>query len=138
MFLFLGFPPLNLNRLAPDIHLDIITFNQFHKGGAIAVDKSNVAILFYGKTKEPITFTKYKKYNKGTGYIALYDADSQVCFLCRTLDEREVTRFMNNANKLILKGKCISEQFVVVINANLNSIADADNIITGVYNKQLW
>lgn len=92
------------------------------------------AVLFYGKNKIPIPFTKYKKYDVGTGYIVLYgNSENDKCFLCRLLDEQEISYFSNNKNMLVVRNSdSLSENQVIVLNANLTSVFEADEIIKNI------
>lgn len=96
------------------------------------------AILFYGKTRIPLPFAEYKKYDVGTGYVALYDCDEDCCLLCRCLDESEISYYGDNISRLVIKnGKeeelktniKIKEISVIIITSKLKTIEQADNII---------
>lgn len=93
---------------------------------------SKSAILFYGKSKTPITFTKYKIYQIGTGYVALYENADNCCVLCRLLDKREISSFANNLHTLVIKDKEVTEHSVIIISAEINCIDDADKIVSQI------
>lgn len=103
------------------------------------------AILFYGKTRIPLPFAEYKKYDVGTGYVALYDCDEDCCLLCRCLDESEISYYGDNISKLVIKSgeenelktNMITEGItVIIITTRLKNIAEADDVIS-TYKKAL-
>ena len=94
---------------------------------------SKSAIIF--SDIEPIAFEKYKIYQLGTGYVALFDDDNEpVCLLCRMLDDKEISSFDKKAaNKLILKSReGFMELTVLIISKSLKSIEEADDIINSL------
>lgn len=103
------------------------------------------AILFYGKTRIPLPFAEYKKYDVGTGYVALYDCDEDCCLLCRCLDESEISYYGDNISRLVIKNgeenelktNMITEGItVIIITTRLKNIAEADDVIS-TYKKAL-
>ena len=97
------------------------------------MENTKSAVLFYDKGLTPIPFSKYKYYDIGTGYIALYEPEDSNCVLCRILDNREIPSFSGNVHKLILKDEKIT-QSVIVINSILVNIEEADLLISS-YSK---
>lgn len=98
------------------------------------------AILIYGQNKVPMPFSYYKKYDIGTGYVALYEKTEKCCVLCRVLDIREISSF--TYHRLILNKNEHNknehkELSVIIINSNLKSIEDADEIVNN-YNKSFF
>lgn len=97
------------------------------------MDNSKSAVLFQNFEKLPVAFQKYKTYQLGTGYVALFDNENNkpMCMLCRILDDKEISSFDKKAiNTLVLKhSECIQELTILIISSNLKSIEEADNII---------
>ena len=91
------------------------------------------AILFYLKDLVPLTFTEYKIYDLGTGYVALFDNENNkpVCVLCRILDDEEILSFDKKAiNTLVLKSsEGVKEVTALIISKSFKSIEEADNVI---------
>ncbi len=85
-------------------------------------------ILFYIKDSVPLTFTEYKIYDLGTGYIALYDELSKSCCLCRILDDREISSCSNKSTLVIKKEQNIIEKYVILITSLIN-LQEADKLI---------
>ena len=90
------------------------------------MENSKSAILIYGENKVQMAFTYYKRYDIGTGYVALYEKTKRCCVLCRILEIREISSFA--CHNLILNGE-YAEQPVIVINSNLTSVEEADTVI---------
>lgn len=96
------------------------------------MDNSKSAVIF-STDIEPIAFKKYKTYQLGTGYVALFDNENNkpVCILCRILDDKEILSFDKKAiNTLVLKSReGLKELTVLIISHSLKSIEEADNVI---------
>lgn len=86
-------------------------------------------ILFYVKDSAPLTFTKYKIYDLGTGYIALQDDVSRSGCLCRILDDKESSEFSHKNTLVIKTDKVVMEKYVIII-TELANIQEADEVIS--------
>lgn len=103
------------------------------------MDSSKSAVIFLNVEKLPVAFQKYKTYQLGTGYVALFDNENNktVCMLCRILDDEEISSFDKKAiNTLVLKSsEVVKELTALIISQSLKSIEEADDIIDSLSEK---
>lgn len=104
------------------------------------MDNSKSAVIFLNVEKFPVAFQKYKTYQLGTGYVALFDNENNkpVCMLCRILDDEEISSFDKKAiNMLVIKSsEGVKELTVLIISQSLKSIEEADDIINSLSNQK--
>ena len=87
------------------------------------------------KQEKALLFPAAKRYEVGTGYIALYDEEEHICCLCRQLDPEEIQTLQMQKHSCRIceldDGRPVKQMMAVVLLGQLDTLENADREVEG-------